>query len=72
MARKPARKHPPRRSSPRPGKASLIANPVPWPNGARCAVAITFDIDTDSFLHLEHGEMPYYDGAIPELRDAAE
>ena len=22
----------------------LIENPVPWPDGARCAVAITFDI----------------------------
>lgn len=32
----------------------MIANPLPWPNGARCAVAITFDIDTDSFLHLEY------------------
>ncbi len=32
---------------------NLIENPVPWPDGARCAVAITFDIDTDSILHLE-------------------
>jgi peptidoglycan/xylan/chitin deacetylase (PgdA/CDA1 family) len=32
----------------------MINNPVPWPNGARCAVAITFDIDTDSILHLEY------------------
>ena len=32
---------------------ALIDNPVPWPGGARCAVAITFDIDTDSILHLE-------------------
>ena len=32
----------------------LIDNPVPWPNGARCAVAITFDIDTDSMLHLHY------------------
>lgn len=32
----------------------MISNPVPWPNGARCAVAITFDIDTDSILHLDH------------------
>lgn len=31
----------------------LIENPVPWPDGARCAVAITFDIDTDSSLHLD-------------------
>ena len=32
----------------------MIKNPVQWPNGARCAVAITFDIDTDSILHLAH------------------
>ena len=30
----------------------LIANPPPWPNGARCAVAITFDVDSDSFIHV--------------------
>jgi peptidoglycan/xylan/chitin deacetylase (PgdA/CDA1 family) len=32
----------------------MINNPVPWPNGARVACAITFDVDTDSILHLEH------------------
>ena len=26
----------------------MIANPVPWPNGARCTVAFTFDMDADS------------------------
>jgi len=30
----------------------LIENPVPWPDGARCAVAITFDLDVDSILHV--------------------
>jgi peptidoglycan/xylan/chitin deacetylase (PgdA/CDA1 family) len=35
---------------------SLIERPVPWPHGAKCAVAMTFDIDTDSFLHLEYGK----------------
>lgn len=34
----------------------MISNPVPWPNGAKVACAITFDIDTDSILHLEHRE----------------
>jgi peptidoglycan/xylan/chitin deacetylase (PgdA/CDA1 family) len=29
----------------------MIANPVPWPNGARCAVAITWDVDCDSGLN---------------------
>jgi len=33
---------------------TMIKNPVPWPNGARCAVAITLDMDADSILHLEH------------------
>jgi peptidoglycan/xylan/chitin deacetylase (PgdA/CDA1 family) len=32
----------------------MITNPVPWPNGARCAVAFTFDMDADSILHLAH------------------
>lgn len=34
---------------------AMIENPIPWPDGARCAASFTFDIDTDSFLHLEHG-----------------
>jgi peptidoglycan/xylan/chitin deacetylase (PgdA/CDA1 family) len=34
----------------------MIKNPVPWPNGARVACAITFDVDTDSVLHLDHRE----------------
>lgn len=32
----------------------MIRNPVPWPDGARCAVAFTFDMDADSILHLAH------------------
>jgi len=32
----------------------VIRNPVPWPDGARCAVAFTFDMDADSILHLAH------------------
>lgn len=53
MARRTARRA---RSRQNKVNDSLIANPMPWPDGARCAVAITFDIDTDSFLHLEHRE----------------
>lgn len=30
----------------------MIANPIPWPNGARCACAITFDMDADSLIHV--------------------
>ncbi|MCW5222968.1 polysaccharide deacetylase [Verminephrobacter aporrectodeae subsp. tuberculatae] len=32
----------------------MISNPVPWPNGARCAVAFTFDMDAESLLHLSY------------------
>jgi hypothetical protein len=32
----------------------MIENPVPWPGGARCAAAITRDMDANSLLHLEH------------------
>jgi peptidoglycan/xylan/chitin deacetylase (PgdA/CDA1 family) len=34
----------------------MIANPVPWPNGARCAVAFTFDMDAESLLYLSYPE----------------
>ena len=30
----------------------LIDNPPPWPNGARCAVCFSFDMDVESLLHL--------------------
>ena len=30
----------------------MISNPLKWPNGARCAVAITFDMDADSLVHI--------------------
>lgn len=30
----------------------MIENPIPWPNGAKCAAAITFDIDADSLIHI--------------------
>ena len=57
----------------------MIKNPVPWPNGARCAVAITFDVDSDSTLHLVHGQradtlvaaqswMRYDEVAVPPYR----
>ncbi len=32
----------------------MIQNPVPWPDGARCAVAFTFDMDAESIMHLAH------------------
>jgi peptidoglycan-N-acetylglucosamine deacetylase len=33
---------------------TMIQNPVPWPNGAKCACCITFDMDADSLIHLDH------------------
>ncbi|MGI9412834.1 MAG: polysaccharide deacetylase family protein [Hyphomicrobiales bacterium] len=32
----------------------MIRNPVPWPNGARCACCLTFDMDADSLVHIDH------------------
>lgn len=32
----------------------MIRNPVPWPNGAKCAVAFTLDMDAESILYLAH------------------
>lgn len=34
----------------------MLANPITWPNGARCAVAITFDMDSDSILYSDHAD----------------
>lgn len=30
----------------------MITKPIPWPNGARCACAISFDMDADSLIHV--------------------
>jgi len=40
-------------------KQSMIQNPVPWPNGAKCACCITFDMDADSLIHLDHPRDSY-------------
>src|SRR5688572_1948608 len=34
----------------------MIENPIPWPDGMRCAVAFTFDMDGESLLHIYQGE----------------
>ena len=34
----------------------MIQNPITWPNGARCACAITFDMDADSLIHIARPE----------------
>jgi len=30
----------------------VIQNPIKWPNNARCACAISFDMDADSLIHI--------------------
>jgi peptidoglycan/xylan/chitin deacetylase (PgdA/CDA1 family) len=30
----------------------MIQNPIPWPNDARCACSISFDMDADSLIHI--------------------
>ena len=30
----------------------MIQNPIPWPGGAKCACAITFDMDADSLIQI--------------------
>ena len=32
----------------------MISNPIPWPNGAKCAACISFDMDADSLIHIAH------------------
>jgi hypothetical protein len=32
----------------------LIRNLIPWPNGAKCAACVTFDMDADSLVHIAH------------------
>ncbi len=33
---------------------TLIANAPPWPNGAKCACCLTFDMDADSLIHVDY------------------
>ena len=33
----------------------MIVNPPPWPNGARCAVAFTLDVDAETVVRVRHG-----------------
>ncbi|MGH6931576.1 MAG: polysaccharide deacetylase family protein [Dongiaceae bacterium] len=58
----------------------MIKNPISWPDGARCAVAITFDIDTDSLLHIAYPDkadtmvssnswLRYDEVAVPRILD---
>ncbi len=49
----------------------MIRNPIPWPGGAKCAVAITFDMDADSLIHIawpEDGVDRLYETALDQVR----
>ncbi|MEX2650521.1 MAG: polysaccharide deacetylase [Alphaproteobacteria bacterium] len=47
----------------------MIQNPIPWPGGARCAVAFTFDVDGESLIHL--GYRDEADNKIASLSELA-
>ena len=32
----------------------MISNPIQWPNSAKCACSLTFDMDADSLVHVDH------------------
>ena len=32
----------------------MIRNPIPWPDNAKCAVSITFDMDADSLIPVSY------------------
>lgn len=32
----------------------MIAQGIKWPNNAKCAACLTFDMDADSLIHIEH------------------
>jgi peptidoglycan-N-acetylglucosamine deacetylase len=51
----------------------VIQNPIPWPDGKRCAVAFTFDMDAESLMHLYfHDTAPNRVGMGAMLRYDAE
>ena len=37
-----------------PDDPAMLANPIPWPDAQRCAVAITWDVDADSGLNYRY------------------
>tara|TARA_B100000989_G_scaffold218890_1_gene166926 strand:+ start:1297 stop:2181 length:885 start_codon:yes stop_codon:yes gene_type:complete len=37
----------------------MINNPIPWPDNARCACVISFDIDADSLIHIARPKDSY-------------
>lgn len=45
----------------------MIDNPIPWPNGARCAVAFTFDMDAESLVQIYLGTTAHNRPALSSL-----
>src|SRR5919106_6675800 len=45
----------------------MIENPIPWPDGARCAVAFTFDMDAESLLHIYVGDTAHNRPALSSM-----
>src|SRR5260370_8763149 len=39
-------------NSTREEEPAVIENPIKWPNGYRCAVNFSFDMDAESLLHI--------------------
>ena len=37
----------------------MIKNPIPWPDGAKCACCISFDMDADSLIHISRPDDSY-------------
>ena len=32
----------------------MLSNAIKWPNGAKCAACLTFDMDADSLIHVDY------------------
>ncbi len=47
----------------------MIKNPPQWPNGARCAVAFSFDVDADSVVHnTKRSQIENFQHEISQMR----
>ncbi len=47
----------------------MLQSRIPWPGGARCAICISWDVDIDTTIHLEHPDTGYKEyGVLSSLR----
>ncbi len=47
----------------------MIKNPPQWPDGARCAVAFSFDVDADSIVHnTKRSQIENFQHEISQMR----